>query len=150
MNFFDKLSKKASETYQLTKEKTSKISEELKLRNKINEAKGKIEDLYEELGKGIYNEYKTSEKYEVETKCEEISNLEDQIAKLKMEILSIKDMKKCISCNEEIEMKDEYCSKCGAKQPEIEEKVEIKEEPEDAKEAEVVEVKDAEENNNEE
>lgn len=147
MNFFDKLSKKATETYQLTKEKTSKISEELKLRNKMHDAKGKIEDLYEELGKGIYNEFKTGEKFEAEAKCEEISNLEDEIAKLKIEILSIKDMKKCISCNEEIEIKDEYCSKCGAKQPEVKEKVEIKEEPEDAKEAEIVEVSD--ENKNE-
>ena len=35
MDFFNKLGKKATETYQITKEKTSKISEELKLRNKI-------------------------------------------------------------------------------------------------------------------
>lgn len=146
MSFFDKLSKKASETYQITKEKTTKISEELKLRSKINECKGKIDDLYEELGRGIYNEFKTGEKFEAKEKCEEISNLEDEIAKLKLEILSIKDMKKCISCNEEIEIKDEYCSKCGTKQPKVEEKVEIKEEPENAKEAEVVEIKDSEEN----
>ena len=150
MSYFDKLSKKATETFQLTKEKTSKICEELKLRTKISEAKGKIEDLYEELGKGIYNEFKTGEKFEAESKCEEISTLEDEIARLKMEILSIKDMKKCISCNKEIEIKDEYCSKCGAKQPEIEEKVEIKEEPQDAKEAEVVKVNDSEENKTEE
>ena len=150
MNFLDKITKKATETFQFTKEKTSKISEELKLRNKINEAKRKIEDLYEDLGKGIYNEFKTGKKFEAEVKCEEISGLEDEISKLKIEILAIKDMKKCISCNEEIEKKDEYCSKCGTKQTEIEEVVEIKEEPEDAKEAEVVEIKDSEENKTEE
>ena len=131
MNFFDKLTKKASETYKFTKEKTAKISEELKLRNKINENKNRIEEIYHELGKGI-------------------SNLEDEISKLKSEILSIKDLKKCISCDEEIDIKSEYCSKCGAKQPEIQEKVEIKEEPEEAKEAEIIDVKDAEENDNKE
>ena len=36
MNFFNKLGKKATETYQFTKEKTTKISEEFKLRNKIS------------------------------------------------------------------------------------------------------------------
>ena len=32
MDFFDKLSKKASETYQVTKEKASNLSEELKIK----------------------------------------------------------------------------------------------------------------------
>ena len=150
MNFFDKLTKKATETYQYTKEKTTKLSEELKLKNRINENKNKIEDLYEELGKGVYKEYKTGEKCGAEEKCEEISKLEEEISKLKMDILSIKDMKKCIACNEEIEIKAIYCSKCGAKQPEVEEKVEIKEEPEEAKEAEIIDVKDVEENDNKE
>ena len=150
MNFFDKLTKKASETYKFTKEKTAKISEELKLRNKINENKNRIEEIYHELGKGIYNEFSTGKIFDAKEKCEEVSNLEDEISKLKSEILSIKDLKKCISCDEEIDIKSEYCSKCGAKQPEIQEKVEIKEEPEEAKEAEIIDVKDAEENDNKE
>ena len=38
MDFFNKLGKKASETYQVTKEKTVKFSEEMKLKGKINDA----------------------------------------------------------------------------------------------------------------
>ena len=73
MDFFNKLGKKATETYQLTKEKTSKLSEELKLKNKINENKNKIEELYTQIGECVYNEFKTGEKCEkLAEKCEEI------------------------------------------------------------------------------
>ena len=39
MEFLNKLGKKASETYQVTKEKAVNLSEELKLRGKISEYK---------------------------------------------------------------------------------------------------------------
>ena len=44
MNFLSKLGKKASETYQVTKEKATNLSEELKLKGKINDLKDKIEE----------------------------------------------------------------------------------------------------------
>ena len=58
MDFFNKLGKKASETYQATKEKATTISEELKLRGKISDLKSKIEDIYTEIGKIVYDEMK--------------------------------------------------------------------------------------------
>lgn len=145
MNFFNKLGKKATETYQLTKEKTTKISEELKFRNKINENKNKIEENYMQIGKCVYKEFKTGEKCEkLNEKCEEITALEEENRRIESKILSIKNIKKCINCNSEIAKDSEFCNKCGTKQP-VEENVEIKEEPiEDIKEAEVVEIKDAE------
>ena len=147
MNFFNKLGKKASETYQLTKEKTSKISEELKLRNKINENKNNIEEIYNEIGKCVYNEFKTGEKCDKMTeKCEQITALEEENCRIEDKILGIKNIKKCINCNSEITKDSEFCSKCGTKQP-VEEKIEIKEKPtQEAKDAEVVEIKDSEGN----
>ena len=147
MDFFNKLGKKATETYQFTKEKTTKISEELKLRNKINENKNKVEELYLEIGKCVYDEYKTGEKCDQLTeKCEEIMALQEENNRIEDKILGIKDLKKCIKCNTEISKDSEFCNKCGEKQPE-EEKMEIKEEMvEEAKEAEVIEIKDSEEN----
>ena len=146
MNFFNKLGKKATETYQFTKEKTTKISEELKLKNKINENKSKIEEIYIEIGKCVYNEYKTEEKCDKLTeKCEEIMALQEENHRLEDKILGIKNLKKCIKCNFEISKDSEFCNKCGEKQP-IDENVEIQEEPsEDVKEAEVIEIKDSEE-----
>lgn len=41
MEFFNKLGKKASQTYQATKEKATNLSDELKLKGKISEKKKK-------------------------------------------------------------------------------------------------------------
>lgn len=149
MDFFNKLGKKASETYQATKEKATTISGELKLRGKISDLKSKIEDIYTEIGKIVYEEMKAGNdvsKDVVVEKCEEISRVKEEISKLEVEILAVKKIKKCVNCNEELDINAEFCSKCGAKQPKIE-KVEIKEEPAETKEVEVTEINNVEENN---
>lgn len=146
MNFFDKLGKKASKTYQVTKEKAANLSEELKLKGKISDLKDKIENLYTEIGKAVYNEIivgKDVSKEEIATKCEEISKMKDDITKIENNILALKKAKKCIDCGEELELDAAFCSKCGKEQPK-QEKVEIKEEPQEAKEVEVIEINDVE------
>ena len=147
MDFFKKLSKKASKTYQVTKEKAVNLSEELKLKGKINDIKDKIDNLYIEIGKLVYNEIKDGKevsKEEVAVKCDVISNYKEEMEKLQLEILALKKVRKCINCGEELDLEDNFCFKCGTKQPEIE-KVEVKNEvSEDVKEAEVIEVNDAE------
>lgn len=156
MDFLNKLGKKASETYQVTKEKTVKFSEEIKLKGKINEAKNKIADLYEEIGECVYSQFKSNTeegKDEIKAKCEEISKQFDEISKLETEILALKEVKKCIKCAVEINTKDDFCSKCGTEQPKQEEKieVEVKEESEiqEVQDAEVTEIKDVENSENE-
>lgn len=149
MEFFDKLSKKASETYKFTKDKTTKISGELKLKGKINDLKSKIEDVYKEIGKIVYEELKSGtdvSKEEVNAKCEEIKSMQEEIEKLNIEILKIKNIKKCINCGAELELDVKFCSKCGKEQPEEVKDIEVKaEEPANAEPAEVVEVKNADE-----
>ena len=147
MDFFSKLGKKASKTYQITKEKATTLSEELKLKGKISESKDKIEDLYKKIGEKVFEEMTAGKdvvKEEILDKIEEIAILKDNIEKLNIEILALKKLKKCDNCGLELELDAEFCSKCG-KHQEKPEKVEIHEEPKnDAQEAEVVEVKDVE------
>lgn len=152
MDFFNKLGKKASETYQATKEKATNISDELKLRGKISEKKETIEKLYKEIGEMVFNEVKDGKDASrdiILPKCEEISKAKDEISKLEAEILAVKKIKKCSNCGTELDLKAEFCSKCGKEQPKVE-KVEIKEEPAQAENAEVVDVTNVnnEENNN--
>ncbi len=151
MDFLNKLGKKASETYQVTKEKASNLSEEIKTKGKISEYKEKIEDNYTEIGKLVYNEVKEGKdvsKDIVMSKCESIKIAEEEISKLQHQLLAIKKVKKCIECGTEINIDSEFCSKCGKAQPKVE-KVEIKEEPKDVKEAEVIEINNVEENKKE-
>ena len=143
MDFFSKLGKKASKTYQVTKEKAVNLSEELKLKGKINDLKDRIEDVYKEIGKTVYNEVKDGKdvsKEEITAKCETISKYKDEIEKLQSDVLALKNVVKCANCGVELDFGDPFCYKCGTKQPEVE-KVEIKEETEDVvKNAEVIEI----------
>lgn len=149
MEFFDKLTKKASETYKATKEKTSKLSEEFKLKNLISEKKEEIEKLYIEIGKIVAEDLKAgkdSDKDTVSKKVDEIVALEKEIESAEKSILDLKDIAVCDGCNSKIEKEAAFCPNCGKEQekPEkieikVEEVEEVKEEP---KEAEVIEVKE--------
>lgn len=146
MDFFNKLGKKAEETYQAAKEKTTNLSEELKVKGKISDEKEKIEKLYAEIGKFVYDELKEgrdASREEVNNKCEEIRKSEDEIGKLNDKLRALKGLKLCPNCQTEMDIKAEYCPKCGKEQPKVE-YVEVKPEPEEAKEVENTE------NNNEE
>lgn len=149
MDFFNKLTKKATETYKLTKDKTTQISGELKLRGKISELKSKIEEAYKEVGMIVYAEVKNGtevSREDVSAKCDEIKAMEEEIEKLQVEILRVKNIKKCVNCGEELELGVRFCSKCGKEQPEEVEEIEVKkEEPANVENAEVIDVKDVEE-----
>ena len=158
MEFFDKVRKKASETFKITKEKATTISEELKIKGKISEAKDKIEDLYKEIGEKVFEELKDGKdviKEEISEKIEKISDLKNDIEKYQVEILSLKKIKKCSECGEELEINAEFCSKCGKKQDKIEQNPEVKENENiennpEVKEADVIEVKDTQNSDNNE
>ena len=108
MDFFNKLSKKATETYNFTKEKASNLSEELKLKGKMSELQRNVEDLYLNIGKKVYNELKDGKNVsedEILSKCDEISKANDEISKLKEKILSLKKIKTLLS----VLAKNEQC-----------------------------------------
>ena len=120
MDFWDKLTKKASDTYKGASEKTSKIARETKLKLKMNDNKSKINDLYEEIGKKIYQKHAANEeidvKQDIKEECERIDTLADEIEKCEQEILELKDNKQCPSCKAKISKNDAFCPNCGAKQ----------------------------------
>ena len=107
MDFFNKLGKKASKTYKITAEKTGKLAKEAKLRLKINENKSDIQDLYEQIGKKVYEKHIREEniniKEELEEECTKIDVLSAEIETLLKECLNLKDKKQCKKCFAEIE-----------------------------------------------
>ena len=151
-NFFDRLGKKANEAYQATKEKTVNLTEEIKIKTKINEKNDKIEEIYAEIGKFVYTELKDgrdADRNVVTEKCNAISTLNDELEKLRADLLALKNIKKCVKCGKEMELNSDFCSNCGEKQPKVEPKVEVKnEEPANAQDANVIEINNVDENNN--
>ena len=137
MEFFDKLGKKASEAYKVTADKTGKLAKEAKLRMKMGELKSEINDIYEEIGKKIYENHVKEEKEDIssliEDKCTKIDCLSDEIESILKECLKLKDKRQCPNCYAEIEKDVKFCPKCGTKQE--------KQQEEPSKEVEIVEEK---------
>lgn len=144
MGFFSDIGKKTSET-------TSKIAKETKLKMKINENKGKITDLYEVVGKKVYEQHIKGETENlasyVSDECSKLDALSKEIEDARLEILKLNQKKLCDNCSTEIEKGAQFCPKCGQKQnaeePTVEEKTLEKLEdaeiaPEKEKEAEIV------------
>ena len=135
MEFFDKLGKKASEAYKMTADKTGKIAKETKMKFKIGELRSQINDIYEEIGKKVYEKHVKKEeismKNDLEEECTKIDVLSDEIESLLKQCLELKDKKQCPKCFKEIEKDAKFCPSCGAKQEETEVKeVEILEDVE--------------------
>ena len=146
MDFFDKLGKKASETYKATAEKTSKLAKTTKLKMRMGELKSQVSDLYEEIGKKVFERHELGKKSvdfekDLSDELNKLEEITDEIAKINEECLTLKDKKRCIKCDREIEDDAKFCQYCGEKQEEVKE-VEIVEEKKDTKKSETNKKKD--------
>ena len=125
MEFFDKLTKKATETYKGAAEKTSKLAKEAKLKMKINENKSKINELYQEIGRKVYQKHTANEdlciKKDLEEECAKIDIISAEIEKYHKEILELSNLKNCVKCKEPMDKDAKFCPKCGEEQPVVEE-----------------------------
>lgn len=123
MEFFNKLGNIASETYKKTSKKTGDLAKEAKIRMKMNEDKGKIKDLYIEIGKLVYQKHidkiDGSIGDSLDSYCLQIDEISDGIEKALDEILLIKGKRICENCHTEIDSKVKFCPSCGTEQPEI-------------------------------
>ncbi len=132
MGFFNDLSKKTTET-------TTKIAREAKLKMKITENKGKIKNIYEEIGRKIYENHVREENIDVNkfvnNDCLKIDELSKEIEDSRKEILVLNNKKMCKKCFAEIEKDSMFCPKCGEKQ--MEEKTVFERAEEKLKEADI-------------
>lgn len=123
MGFFDDLTKKASETYKNTAEKTNKITREMRLKSMINDYKGAIDKVYAEIGKKVYEKHIREEnidiKAELAEECSKIDAYAKEIEDMRMEMLALKDLRICKTCAAEIPLNAKFCPKCGTVQEEI-------------------------------
>ena len=138
MDFFDKLGKKATEAYKVTADKTGKLAKETRLKFKMGDLKSKIEDIYEEIGKKVYETHVKKEEIsmnDVLEECKQIDEMSEKIEKIRQECLELKDKKQCPKCFKEIDKNMKFCPECGAKQEEKKAKeVEVLEKTEEVKE----------------
>ena len=125
MEFFEKLGKKATETYKTASEKTNKIASDTKLKIKIGDNKSKIEDIYTEIGKKVYQKFLSEEnmdminiKEELKEDIEKIQALTSEIEQYESQRLDLSDKKQCPKCKNNVEKTVKFCPVCGAEQTE--------------------------------
>lgn len=121
MEFFNKLGDFANKTYKSASQKTGEIAREAKIKMKLNENKSKITDLYEEIGKIVYQKHTNNEeikiKEDLDTYCSQIDEISKEQEKLQEEVLTLKNKRVCENCYAEIELNVKYCPHCGFEQP---------------------------------
>lgn len=122
MSFFNKLGNIANKTYKNASQKTGELAKEAKIKMKMNENKSKIHDLYEEIGKIVYQKHLHGEEVKIRedlnSYCSQIDDLAKENEKYQEEILTLKNKKICENCYTEIELKAKYCPHCGFEQAE--------------------------------
>ncbi len=144
MDFFDKLGKKASEAYKVTADKTGRIAKDTKIKFKIGDLKSKINDIYEEIGKKVYEKHISDEEIagvedEINEKCAKIDEISEEIENLLKESRRLRDKKQCPKCYSELDREVNYCPNCGEKQEIPEEPVIIEENEDEIEETEIIE-----------
>ena len=122
MDFFEKLGKTATETFNSAGEKVNRFAEDTKLKLKINDCKSKIKDLYEEIGKKVYEKYVLDGNLDIQElireELEKIGGYTSQIEEFEKSRLELADMKQCENCKNKIDRSAKFCPECGAEQPE--------------------------------
>ena len=124
----------ATETYNTVAEKSSKMFEDAKLRMAISSKENDIEEIFIEIGKTVYDDYKSGKDVgKTFTKeAKKIDSLNQEIAEMNTKILYNKKQRVCEKCGKIIPLESTFCSACGAKQK----PVKVKEENKNAKKEE--------------
>lgn len=117
MAFLENLGKKVGEAAQAAAKKSGELVEITKINVNINSEEDKIQKLYNQIGKRVYEKYSAAGAVDADLKesCEAIKVHEQNIKNLKEKILEVKNLKQCISCGNDMERTQLFCSKCGTR-----------------------------------
>ena len=84
----------------------------------IDEKNASIKRYYDEIGRLYYGQYKdlnADNTKDINTRCEAITRLGNEIEQLNHKILFEKGLKLCASCKTENNLEYTFCFKCGSK-----------------------------------
>lgn len=84
----------------------------------IDDRSSSIRKYYDEIGKLYYDQYKdmnVDNTKDINTRCEAITRLSNEIEDYKLKILFERGLKKCPNCGTENSLEYGFCFKCGTK-----------------------------------
>lgn len=117
MAFLENLGKSIGGAAQAAARKSGELVEITKLNVNINSEEDKIQKLYSQIGKTIFEKYTATGEAadDIKEACEAITVHEQNIKGLKDKISEVKGTKQCVGCGTEMEKAQIFCSKCGAR-----------------------------------
>lgn len=118
MNFED-ITKKLKKFGKDTVVEVQKLNEVRQLGSRINEEKKKLNSIYAEMGKKLYNQYKEAPIDGFEDEIRTIEEKFSMIDLLQDQIRAVKGVVLCPCCNTEVAATERFCSNCGSKMPEV-------------------------------
>ncbi len=117
MAFYDGWGKKIQQTGQEALDRTKKGAEITRLNSSINGIEKEAAKKYEELGKAYYAKHAADDTYDpdMESYFQDIDESMDQIEGYRDQIRTLKGLRKCPECGQEVSATAQYCNFCGAK-----------------------------------
>lgn len=115
MGFFDNLGEKLAATGEEVSKKAKEMSEVLSLKNQIRTQEDQLKEIYESIGKKVFEAHKDEEGSEYAADFESIKTALAGIETLNAQIREIKGTKTCSVCGADVEAEASFCPKCGAK-----------------------------------
>lgn len=115
MAFLGELREKISNTAKKAVDRSNEFIEVTKLNVSIADAQAKRNKVLQEIGKIVYDSYKTGSEIDdvITKKCHEIDEIDEQVVELKEKVASTKKTKKCEYCGVRNDIDAAYCNKCG-------------------------------------
>lgn len=117
-NVMSKIGETAAKTYKYAAKATEKITTQIKLKAQMAENKTEIKEIYENIGKKVYEKYLLKEEIKTDfiDDCSMIDALANEVEEIRMELLNIRNLKQCSNCHYEIGLDYHYCPNCGKEQ----------------------------------
>jgi len=128
VEFLNKVTKTVAKTYHMTAQQTEKLAKKIKLNSIIDDNQAKIEDIFQEIGKMVYQKHilpcEDKQKIiyieeELMNECSKIDSLTDEIADTRKELLKLRERKQCQNCYEEVFIDAKFCPYCGVRQGKV-------------------------------
>lgn len=126
MDIVEKIIANVGRTTKAVVQKSNDMVELTKLKLAIGNAENEARDVMCEIGGLVYEAYRSGagETELVEKKCAQLDEIREVIAEKKSEYARLRNMKHCPKCHKENDDDALFCSACGEKLYEAEEKTE--------------------------
>lgn len=109
---------KFSDAQRSVQEKTKNMSEASNLKRKILYEEERIGEVFQDLGKRYYKN-PNEDPASLRVLCEDIDTRRRRIKKMRYELNQIRGYKICPKCAAEVNDRFQFCGRCGARLPEM-------------------------------